>query len=433
MADVLIAGGGIAGSSLAILLGRAGVTVALFEQGRFPREKACGEGIMPPGVAVLDRLGLAGAVGGAPFEGVRYHAGDVVAEGRFPRIEGQPAIGRGQRRRHLDQVLFAAAAATPGVAAFTNARVEAPIVERGRVVGLRVLGEDHHAPLTVAADGAHSRLRRRLGLDSTDAGNRRAGLRAHFHLAPAALQPPWVEVFLGHAAEVYVTPLPDREILVAALTSHEALSGGASAAFRRLVRAQPVLRARLAGAEQITAFKGMAPLTTGARAGVVPGAALLGDAAGFVDPITGGGITQALLTAELLAERLCRGRPGDVACLMAYDRARTALLRDYRGLTRLVLGLADHPRLARAALRLLSGAPGCFSHLLGAATGMRSLWPTPLVSGPALDALRSGSSSRRDEGCPGACSPEPDAASRVEPNIGDDTVKTRARRGVNQG
>src|SRR5436305_1050574 len=120
------------------MLGRAGVAVDLFEQGRFPREKACGEGIMPPGVAVLERLGLAGAVGGAPFEGVRYYAGNIVAEGRFPQLDGRVATGRGQRRWHLDQVLFATAAATPGVTAYTNARVEAPIVACGRVVGLRV-------------------------------------------------------------------------------------------------------------------------------------------------------------------------------------------------------------------------------------------------------------------------------------------------------
>ena len=61
MTDVLIAGGGIAGSALAILLRRAGLSVELFERGHFPREKACGEGLMPAGVAVLERLGLADA------------------------------------------------------------------------------------------------------------------------------------------------------------------------------------------------------------------------------------------------------------------------------------------------------------------------------------------------------------------------------------
>src|SRR5215471_8789653 len=76
MTDVLIVGGGIAGSALAILLGRQGLSVELFERGRFPKEKACGEGLMPAGVGVLERLGVAEAVGGAPFYGVRYHFGD---------------------------------------------------------------------------------------------------------------------------------------------------------------------------------------------------------------------------------------------------------------------------------------------------------------------------------------------------------------------
>src|SRR6266536_382337 len=75
MADVLIAGGGIAGSSLAVMLGRAGLAVELFERGRFPKEKPCGEGLMPAGVGVLERYDLAGALGGAPFYGIRYYAG----------------------------------------------------------------------------------------------------------------------------------------------------------------------------------------------------------------------------------------------------------------------------------------------------------------------------------------------------------------------
>ncbi len=94
MADVLIAGGGIAGASLAIMLGRAGLAVDLFERGHFPKEKACGEGLMPAGVAVLERIGLADTVGGTPFYGVRYYAGQRVAEGRFPQGSGcQPPDG----------------------------------------------------------------------------------------------------------------------------------------------------------------------------------------------------------------------------------------------------------------------------------------------------------------------------------------------------
>jgi 2-polyprenyl-6-methoxyphenol hydroxylase-like FAD-dependent oxidoreductase len=90
MADVLIVGGGITGSTLAILLARQRLTVELYEQGRFPKEKVCGEGLMPAGVAVLERMGLAEAVGGAPFYGVRCHLKNLTAEGRFPETQGMP-------------------------------------------------------------------------------------------------------------------------------------------------------------------------------------------------------------------------------------------------------------------------------------------------------------------------------------------------------
>src|SRR5262245_17475090 len=177
MTDVVIAGGGVAGSALAILLGRAGLEVELFERGGFPREKPCGEGIMPAGVAVLERLGLAGAVGGVPLSGVRYHHRGTIAVGPFPSVNGRPSTGLAQRRSVLDRVLFEAAAATPGVTARAHATVAAPIVEGGRVRGIVADGTERRAALTVAADGVHSPLRRALGLD-VPARRRRVGMRA---------------------------------------------------------------------------------------------------------------------------------------------------------------------------------------------------------------------------------------------------------------
>jgi 2-polyprenyl-6-methoxyphenol hydroxylase-like FAD-dependent oxidoreductase len=377
MADVLIAGGGIAGSSLAILLGRQGLTVELYERGRFPKEKPCGEGLMPGGVAVLDRLGLAEAVGGAPFYGVRYHFGSQTAQGRFPSTAGFPAAGRGQRRRHLDHVLFEAAITTPGVTAHCGVEVDGPLTENGRVAGLVVQGQPRRAKLVVAAEGIHSRIRHLLGLDVRIA-RKRFGARTHFRLAPGQEQPPWVDVFVSPGHELYVTPLPNRELLVAALADKGALQEPFEQVFHGWWRSETSLAARLEGAEQVTPLLCASPLSGGARCGVAPGVVLLGDAAGFLDPITGGGMTQALMTAELLAQYTRRGLTNTPAetddWLWDFERERRRMLADYRALTQMVLWLADHPNLAQRLIGALRVAPSILSHLIGVSAGMRPLW-----------------------------------------------------------
>jgi flavin-dependent dehydrogenase len=372
MTDVLIAGGGIAGSALAILLGRQGLSVELYERGVFPREKPCGEGLMPAGVGVLERLGLAEAAGGAEFRGVRYHFGGQTAEGQFPRTNGVPAVGRGLRRRHLDRLLFETAAAAPGGMAHTGTRVDAPLVEGGRVTGVRVEGNERRARLVVAADGVHSALRHGLGLQRA-ARRRRFGVRAHFRLAGGRTQPPWVDVFACRGHELYVTPLPQNEILVAALADARGLAEPVAQAFGRWRRAPRALAERLDGAEQVSDLAGTSPLAGSARRGFVPGAVLLGDAAGFLDPITGGGMTQALMSAELLAGHLRGGVPADDDWLVRFDSERRRMLRDYRMLTRTVLWLSDHPRLAGRLLALLGDSPALFSHLVGVSGGVRRL------------------------------------------------------------
>lgn len=373
MADVLIAGGGIAGCALAILLGRDGVTVELFERARFPREKPCGEGLMPAGVAVLEQLGLAEAVGGAPFYGVRYHFGDLTAEGRFPEVAGMPVAGRAQRRKHLDHVLFEAAAATPGVTAKTGTLVEAQLCENGRVAGLIVNGEPRRARLVVAADGVHSRIRHQLGLDIPPR-RKRMGIRTHFRLAVGQRQPPWVDVFVDRGYELYVAPLPQGELLVAALADSGAWGDSAERAFHRWWRAEPRLASLLEGAEQISPLMGSSPLAGGPQIGVAPGIVLLGDAAGFLDPITGGGMTQALMSSALLARYIIGGLGTQESWLWEFDRQRRRMLRDYHILTQMVLWVADHPRLAKGLLSALRNSPTIFSHLVGVSGGVRRLF-----------------------------------------------------------
>jgi 2-polyprenyl-6-methoxyphenol hydroxylase-like FAD-dependent oxidoreductase len=373
MADVLIVGGGIAGSTLAILLARQGLTVELFEQDQFPKEKPCGEGLMPAGVAVLERMGLAETVGGVPFYGVRYHLNNLTAEGRFPETQGIPIAGRGQRRKHLDQILFQAASATPGVAAHTGTRVDRPLRENDRVVGIVVEGQPKRAKLVVAADGMHSRTRHILGLD-IPLKRKRFGARMHFRLADRHKQPPWVDVFIASGYELYVTPLPDREILVAGLADSGVLSEPIEKTFVRWCSAQPLLAARLEGAEQVSSLQCIAPLAGRARCGVMPGVILLGDAACFLDPITGGGMAQALMTAELLSSYMLDGAGNHDRWIWAFERKRQALLRDYRLLTQSVLWLACHPKLGAKVLALLRMSPSLLSHFIGVAGGVRQLF-----------------------------------------------------------
>lgn len=383
MVDVVIAGGGIAGSALAIFLGRRGFDVEVFERAQFPREKPCGEGLMPAGVGVLGRLGLAEAAGGAAFQGVRYHFGERMAEGRFPQEYGLAQTGRGLRRSQFDHLLLEAAASTPGVTVTTGARVDGPMIENGRVVGLMVEGEPRRARLTVAADGAHSKIRHALGLDIAPR-KKRVGMCAHFRLAPGQAQSSWVDVFVRRGHELYVTPLPEGEILVAGLAQAEALKTPIEKTFDRWWQGEPKLAARLEGAEQITPLITMSPLAGRARRGFAPGLALLGDAAGFVDPITGGGMTQALMSAELFAGYATEHAGSVADWLPAFDQARQAMLRDYRWLTQMVLWLSEHPRLGERLLAGLSWTPGIFSHLIGVSGGVRRLFGGSLVpSNPA--------------------------------------------------
>jgi|HubBroStandDraft_6_1064221.scaffolds.fasta_scaffold49149_3 flavin-dependent dehydrogenase len=393
MADVLIVGGGIAGSTLAILLGRQGFTVEIFEQGRFPKEKPCGEGLMPAGVAVLRRAGLAEAVGGVPFYGVRYHTNDFTVQGSFPRTHGVATAGRGQRRRYLDEVLFRTARDTRGVTAHTGTRVDQLLREHGRVVGAVVAGKPRRADLVVAADGIHSRTRHLLRLD-TPLQRKRFGVLTHFQLARGQKQPPWVDVFLAPGYELYVTPLPDGEVLVAGLADAGALTQPIAKTFSQWWSSQPLLTARLEGARQVSSIQCIAPLAGKAKCGVAPGIILLGDAAEFIDPITGGGMTHALVTAELLAHRILLATTNPDDWIWDFERERRTMLRDYRLLTHALLWLASHPRFADKMFSLLSYSPALLSHFVGVAGGVRPLFGAlghnrPLSRGPNLAAAGS--------------------------------------------
>jgi len=377
--DVVIAGGGPAGATLAILLGRAGLRVDLFEARRFPREKPCGEGIMAAGVAVLDRLGLREAVGGHPLVAVRYHGFGLTAESPFSADGRARALA--QRRLRLDDVLLGAARDTPGVRVFEEAPVEGAAITNGRAVGLRVGGELRRGGLVVGADGLESPVRRSLDLDGQLRGPLRDGVRMHFRLAPGRVMGDGshLEIFIGRGYELYAAPLPDGELLLAALGDHGALAGGARAALDRWIAAEPVLRDALDGATPLTAPTGRSSVSRRARAGFAPGAVLLGDAASASDPLTAGGISHALVTAEHLAAVVPAILAQGDAPLAQFDRARRRLLRAHDWLTRALVFVVRHPALAQATLLGMRAAPFVMRRLVAIAGGV-AIQPPAIVA-----------------------------------------------------
>jgi flavin-dependent dehydrogenase len=281
----------------------------------------------------------------------------------------------GQRRLHLDQVLLAAARETPGVRVFEEAPVEGAAIEAGRAVGLRVGGELRRAGLVVGADGIDSPVRRSLGLERRGPPHqdRRVGVRMHYRLAVGRTEPSRLEIFVGRGYELYVAPLPDGELLLAALGDRDALGGSARAALDRWIGEQPPLREWLDGATPLTKPAGRAPVTRRARAGFAPGAVLLGDAARASDPLTAGGIAHALVTAERLAAvvpgALAAGNPD--AHIARFDRERRRVLRPHDWLTRALVALVDRPALARPTMIGMRAAPWLMRALLGVGGGVR--------------------------------------------------------------
>ncbi|MFD3548349.1 NAD(P)/FAD-dependent oxidoreductase [Streptomyces sp. NPDC058655] len=334
MIDLLIAGGGPAGLATAIHGALAGLEVVVAEPRPTPIDKACGEGLMPGAVRRLTELGV--PVSGRPFHGIRYvdGVGGRYAEGLF-----RSGPGLGSRRTDL-QAALAARAERLGV------RVLPCRVEEVRQAGDRVRAAGLTARYLVAADGLHSPVRRGLGLAAPPVPGRAAryGLRRHYAVEP------WselVEVHWAARCEAYVTPLAPDLIGVALLTTEHAPFDVQLARF-------PLLSARLAAAPG-TAVRGAGPLRQGSRVRVAGRVLFVGDAAGYVDALTGEGLTLAVTAAGELVRCVREGRP------QAYERAWRELSRSYRALTASLLWARQRPPLARRIVPLAARLPRVFT------------------------------------------------------------------------
>jgi len=360
MVDLAIVGGGPAGLALAIAAARERLSAVVLERCPGPPDKACGEGILPRGLRALEALGvrqLLDADDCAPLDGIRYVQDDAIAEACF---DG-PALG--VRRTALERALRRRATEL-GVELRDHCEVRAH--QRGAdEVLLETDRGELRARLLVGADGLASSVRRAAHLDSAVDGARRFGVRRHFHLRPWSR---FVEVHFADGVECYVTPAGRDRVGVAFLWEPRASE---PARFETMLARFPTVRARLGFALPETEARGAGPLRRSARARVADRLLLIGDAAGYIDAVSGEGLSLAfgcaVAVAPLLPGALARGATADA--LARYETIYARHYRRYAMLTRTLLLLVRRPPLRRAAVRFLAGHPRGFHAALSWAVG----------------------------------------------------------------
>ena len=356
--DVAIVGGGPAGLACACEAAHKGLRVVVLERRTVPRDKACGEGLLPSGVRALTRLGARALLSprdATPFVGIRY----VQEDGSHAEALLPPPGGLGVRRIALSSALVERACAA-GAEIRDRVEVRAHLRTRGGVLVATSKGPVE-ARVLVAADGLHSPLRRAERLDLPGLGPRRFGLRQHFRAAPWA---PFVEVHFAEDAEAYVGPAGAERVGVTFLWSASRLQGPVS--FEALIGRFPALVNRLRGARPDSVARGAGPLFQRARALVRDRFALLGDAAGYVDAITGEGLSLAFEAARSLGEILpiAIARGAGERALAPYEKAYLRAYRRYAWLARGLVELSSRPALRRRVVRFLGAHPLLFEQIL---------------------------------------------------------------------
>lgn len=336
--DVFVVGGGPAGLATAIAARQKGFTVTLADSLRPPIDKACGEGMLPDALPAAKRIGLElDAAEYFPIRGIRFCEARTSVVSDFPH-----GPGMGVRRTVLHGALV------------KLAEREGVDLQWGRSVSELSAIE---ARWIVGADGAASRVRSWVNLDSTISDTHRYGFRLHFQIRP------WsdcVEVHWGRGCQIYVTPVAPDEVGVALLSRRPKFR------VREALRQFPELMARLEGASETSTERGAATSMRQLRGVVRGNAALVGDASGSVDAITGEGLCLGFHQAIALAEAM---KSGDLA---EYAAAHKNLARRPRGMANLLLAMDRWPAGRRCVFSALAAYPPLFEGLLAMHVGAKA-------------------------------------------------------------
>ncbi len=369
--DVFIAGAGPAGLAAAIALRLRGANVLLADAQRPPIDKPCGEGIMPDSRHVLAQLGIhLESCHGAPFTGITFASEQTRVSADFPPNLAQ-ATGIGLRRITLHRLLVDRATEL-GVRLSWNTPV---ILKPNQSPTLA------NQPITyrwfIGADGQFSRVRAWANLESAHLHSRRFGFRAHYRIQPWSSH---VEVHWSNLGQAYITPTAPDEICVSAMTRDPRVR------IAEILNSIPILRDKLADATPTSSERGCVTLTRRLRRVTsnniaLGNTALLGDASGSADAITGEGLGLAFRQGLLLAESLHSGN------LELYQSHHAAILGPPQRMASLLLLLDHHRRLRNRSLRVFAAHPALFRALLAVHLGEQNLPHFLLHHGPTLAAL----------------------------------------------
>ena len=381
--DVVVVGGGPAGSATAIFLRQRGRDVLLLDEARFPRDKVCGESVSPGARRLLSALGVAEAVRGLapqPLLGMTLTSPDGTSfRGDY---RGAVDPGFAVRREAFDQVLLQQARAA-GAEVLEGARVTGLVSEAGVVKGVTCHDgrgpETIRARLVIGADGRRSVVARRLGL-----------LREHRWLRKFAVRGYWDgmdgleargEMHVGGGGYCGIAPLSGARANVTFVLDRRemaAAGGDLNGFYRRSLQRWPRVSERLAGASLVGTPTAIGPLALQAARVSAPGALLVGDSAGFYDPFTGEGVTLALRSAEMASEVADRALDATNGFdLREYDRTRDAATRDKFRINRALQRVVAWPALSNAMARRMSRRPDLADRLVGIAGDFvpaRSAW-----------------------------------------------------------
>lgn len=341
--DVFVIGGGPAGLAAAIAARQRGFSVTVADGAKPPIDKPCGEGLMPDALAALRGLGVTLTHSdGCAFRGVRFLGSGYEVSAGFPS-----GVGRGLRRPVLHQRMIEQAE-----------RVGVTLLWKAPVTGIsanavRIAERTLSARYIIGADGMRSRVRCWSGLDGPSPRRRRFAFRAHYAIRP------WtdhMELYWGPGGQAYVTPVSADDVCVV-LTSRRPN-------FRHAAIAEqfPKLAARLRGA-QMTLQRGEITMTHSFPRVYSDRIALIGDASGTVDAITGEGLCLSFQQANALADALSAND------LRAYQRAHRRLSRRPALMGRLLLALDRSATVRRQTLRVFASHPSIFSRLAAAHIG----------------------------------------------------------------